>query len=97
MNKIKKIFKVDTYFQLVIIFIVFAITGSLTLVCANYLINLLEIGWIANSSFFSLVLKIFVTLPIYQILLLSIGSIFGQFRYFYNLEKKILKRFRIIK
>jgi hypothetical protein len=40
-------------------------------------------------------IRLIIIFPIYQILLVLIGSIFGQFRFFWKFEKKILKRMRI--
>jgi len=33
-------------------------------------------------------LRIIAVLPVYQVMLLVIGSLFGQFRFFLNLQKK---------
>ncbi len=91
-KKVKELLKVESHFQLVIVLIVFAITGSLALVVSDYLLILLNI----NKEDYGLIayyfLRIMVIFPVYQFLLIIIGTIFGEFRYFWNFEKKFLKR-----
>jgi len=41
--------------------------------------------------------RLIIIFPIYQILLIFIGSLFGEFKYFWKIEKKILIRLGIIK
>ena len=96
LNKIIKIFKVKNLFHLIIIFIVFGITGSLSLILGKYVL----IGIFGESLIekdFYWFLKLIIIFPLYQILLIVIGTIFGQFRYFWEIEKKILIRIGILK
>ena len=41
--------------------------------------------------------RILIIIPIYQLILIVVASIFGEFQYFWKFEKKILKRIKIIK
>ena len=89
MDKLKKLFRVSSTYQLVVVFIVFGITGSLSLVISAYI-----------SDFFNLdniILSIITVLVIYQVLLIIIGTLFGEFDYFWDMEKKILSRFKFRK
>lgn len=89
MDKLKKLFRVSSTYQLVVVFIVFGITGSLSLVISAYI-----------SDFFNLdniILSIISVLVIYQVLLIIIGTLFGEFDYFWDMEKKILSRFKFRK
>ena len=89
MDKLKKLFRVSSTYQLIVVFIVFGITGSLSLVISAYI-----------SDFFNLdniILSIISVLVIYQILLIIIGTLFGEFDYFWEMEKKILSRFKFKK
>ena len=89
MDKLKNLFKVSSTNQLIVVFIVFGITGSMSLVISEYI-----------SGFFnfdSIVLSIIFVLVIYQILLIIIGALFGEFDYFWEMEKKILSRFKFKK
>ena len=78
--------------QLFLIFCVFAITGTLTAYISRQITGWMEID--RTSPWFWL-LKIFVLIFGYQIFILLISFPFGQFRFFWNYEKKILRRFGI--
>ena len=89
MDKLKKLFRVSSTYQLIVVFIVFGITGSLSLVISAYI-----------SDFFNLdniILSIISVLVIYQVLLIIIGTLFGEFDYFWDMDKKILSRFKFKK
>ena len=95
-QKVLKIFKVNSISRLIIIFIVFAITGSLSVILGEYVL-LLFFSDDVVKGFFYWVIRILIIFPLYQILLIIIGSVFGEFKYFWSIEKKILKRLKIIK
>ena len=89
MDKLKNLFRVSSTYQLIVVFIVFGITGSLSLVISAYI-----------SDFFNLdniILSIITVLVIYQVLLIIIGTLFGEFDYFWEMEKKIISRFKFKK
>ena len=95
-SKLIKIFKVKDFNQLIIIFIVFGITGSLSVVLGKYvLINIFGENFLNNDYYW--LLRLILIFPIYQVLLIIVGALFGQFRYFWEIEKKILIRLKIIK
>ena len=95
-SKLIKIFKVKDLYQLIIIFIVFGITGSLSVVLGKYvLINIFGESFLNNDYYW--LLRLILIFPIYQILLIIVGALFGQFRYFWEIEKKILIKMRLIK
>ena len=86
-SKLIKIFKVKDFNQLIIIFIVFGITGSLSVVLGKYvLINIFGESFLNNDYYW--LLRLILIFPIYQILLIIVGALFGQFRYFWEIEKK---------
>ena len=89
MERIKKIFKVTSTYQLIVVFVVFGITGSLSLVISEYLSDLLHLD--------NIILSIIFILIVYQVLLIIIGTLFGEFDYFWEMEKKILSRFKLKK
>ena len=82
MDKLKNIFKVTSTYQLVVVFTVFGITGSLSLVVSQYISEFLNIE--------NIILSIIFVLLVYQVLLIIIGSLFGEFKYFWEMEKKII-------
>lgn len=91
-EKLRKRWKIKTNFQVVIIFIVFAITGSATLVVKKQIFM-----WLGITSDTDLWLKIplyiLVVFPVYQVMFLIVGTVFGQFRFAWEFEKKIFSRF----
>ena len=95
-SKLIKIFKVKDFNQLIIIFIVFGITGSLSVVLGKYvLINIFGESFLKNDYYW--LLRLILIFPIYQVLLIIVGALFGQFRYFWEIEKKILIKMKLIK
>ena len=95
-EKLINLFKVKSLKQLVIVFLVFSITGSLSVVLGEPIINFFFEDGFENNLYFWIV-RIIIIFPLYQILLIIIGTIFGEFRYFWRIEKKILIRLKIIK
>ncbi|NJM79337.1 MAG: diacylglyceryl transferase [Flavobacterium sp.] len=95
MNKLKKRWNINSNWQLLIIFIVFSITGS----TAAYLTNPVTsfIGITKENLHWSIywLLRILILFPIYQVLLVFIGGIFGQFKFFWEFEKKMLFRMKL--
>ena len=89
MDKLKKLFRVSSTYQLIVVFIVFGITGSLSLVISDYISRLLYLD--------NIILSILFVLMVYQVLLIIIGTLFGEFDYFWEMEKKIISRFKFKK
>ena len=97
LEKIIKIFNADSLSHLIIIFIVFGITGSMSVVLSEQILNYLRLDKITNYVAVQMLLRIFVILIVYQALLIVVGSIFGQFYYFRKIQKRFLVRIRLIK
>ncbi|WP_445457542.1 DUF6787 family protein [Flavobacterium sp. HNIBRBA15423] len=95
MNKLKQRWNITSNWQLVIIFIVFAITGSTAAYLSKPVINYLGITKDSMSLWFYWPLRLILLFPIYQILLVFIGALFGQFSFFWEFEKKMLYRMKL--
>ena len=93
----KEKWKLKSDFQLVIIFIVFAITGSGSLYISKPLMDFFSISHENMNVYLYWILRFFIVTIVYQFLLLLVAFLFGQFNWFWNFEKKILKRMRLIK
>ena len=72
----------------------FGISGSLSVIISEPIIKLLKINELTDSNILSLLMRILIIFPVYQIVLLFVGSLFGQYRYFLDFEKKMLLRFK---
>lgn len=90
MKKLKERWNVESNTQLYIIFLVFAITGSSSAKLAAPVTEFFgvskEMGWYVYWPF-----RILIIFPIYQVLLVFFGWIFGQFNFFWTFEKKMLR------
>ena len=91
MEKLKQRWGVESNFQLTIIFIVFAITGS-----ASAMVSKPVCFWLgitkADFGFLFTPIRLILIFPLYQVLLVSIGFLFGQFAFFWKFEKKLLRK-----
>tara|TARA_B100000927_G_C16207011_1_gene365983 strand:+ start:56 stop:361 length:306 start_codon:yes stop_codon:yes gene_type:complete len=90
MKKLKDKWNIKSNFQLIIILIVFAITGSTSLVVSEPILEFLGITSTSMSSWIFTPLRLIIVFPVYQLLILVIGFLFGQFNFFWQLEKKML-------
>lgn len=92
MGSFKERWEIKSNFQLIIIFIVFAITGSSSAFLSKPICAYLEISSENLPLPVYIILRILVIFPVYQVLLVFIGFVFGQFRFFWAFEKKMLQR-----
>lgn len=79
--------------QLTLVFIVFALTGSAASRLAGPVMDFLSLSSKELNPFIYWPVRIGLIFPLYQVLLLFFGALFGQFRFFWNFEKKLLRRF----
>jgi hypothetical protein len=85
---------VVTYrWEMIRIFIVFAITGSSSVFVGRPIIALMGITKENLNLIAYWVLYSIIGLIFYQILLVTFGWLFGQFQFFWEFEKKMLGRF----
>ncbi|MDX1627759.1 MAG: DUF6787 family protein [Fulvivirga sp.] len=88
-ERLKAKWNVNT-FQVVIILIVFACTGFTVMFLKEPILDLLvdeeDRSWVFTVLYYLLIL------PIYNVVLLIYGFIFGQFKFFWNFEKRMFKR-----
>ena len=89
---IKDKWGISSNIQLLTIFLVFGVTGSLSAYISQPLLNFIGIDRMTISSWLYWPIRILIIFPIYQILIVAIGALFGQFRFFWEFEKKMLAR-----
>ncbi|UOB17391.1 DUF6787 family protein [Abyssalbus ytuae] len=95
MDKLKKRWGINSNFQLLIIFIVFAITGSTAAKIASPLTEFIGINKQNTNIWFYWFIRILLIFPVYQVLLILFGWLFGQFKFFWAFEKKMLNKMGI--
>ena len=92
MNKLKEKWGITSNFQIIIILVVFSITGSVAVWIAKPVLNLVGLDKEVVSPWLFWPIRILIIFPIYQILIVIIGTLFGQFKFFWGFEKKMLTR-----
>ena len=97
LQKIIDKFHAESFKHLIIIFLVFALSGSASLLMSSSILNAINLKELINFYPLYLLVRIIFLIPIYQLVLIIIATLFGEFRYFWNFEKKFFKRLRLIK
>ena len=92
LEKFKKKWSIESNLQLLVIFLVFGITGSLSTWLSKPVLGFFDINRLTISPLAYWPLRILIIFPIYQMLLLVIGTIFGQYSFFKNFVKKMFLR-----
>ena len=93
LEKLKQRWGVTSVWQVILILIVFACTGFSVLFIKQPLFDLAGIT-AETSPWIRIPFYIFTIFPAYQVLLLTYGFIFGQFRFFWNFEKRMISRIK---
>jgi hypothetical protein len=88
--KLKEKWKLKSALQVVLVLLTFICTGTSVLFIKKpfqQLVGINELqGWVKT------VIYLLAILPIYNIMLLMYGFIFGQFKFFWEFEKRFFKR-----
>ncbi|MEJ1241190.1 DUF6787 family protein [Chryseolinea sp. T2] len=89
-QRLKQRWKLGSAFQVVVVLIVFACTGFTVLFLKKPILNFLA-GPKGDSTLATILYYIFI-LPLYNVILLAYGFIFGQFTFFWEFEKRMFGR-----
>lgn len=95
-EKLKLKWKVESNLQLILILCTFAVTGTLTAYISGEIT-----AWVGFTDqtfwLWKLLLRMSILIFGYQVIILVVSFFFGQFRFFWNYEKKILAMMGFIK
>ena len=91
-DKVKNKWGLRSNLQLIKIFVVFGITGSVSLLISGLILNFIKLEQVTSMSWVYWLVRIVIIFPIYQVLLITIGAIFGESKFFKNFIKKIFRR-----
>jgi len=91
MKKFKERWGIKHNYQLVVIFIVFAVTGSTSAYLSKPVLEWMGLSKENISLWLYYPLYIILIFPIYQVLLLTFGFISGEIKFFWAFEKKMLR------
>ncbi|TYA71524.1 DUF6787 family protein [Seonamhaeicola marinus] len=97
MNKLKERWGIESNWQIAIIFIVFAVTGSTASYIGKPILSFLNITKEGLGAWGYWTIRILLLFIVYQFLLVLFGWLFGQYKFFWNFEKKMLRRFGLFK
>ncbi|MEQ8546784.1 MAG: prolipoprotein diacylglyceryl transferase [Cyclobacteriaceae bacterium] len=89
-DKLQSKWNLKNTWQVIIVLIVFACTGFTVMFLRAPVIDFF-VGEGERSTLFNILYFIFI-FPIYNIILLAYGFVFGQFRFFWEFEKKTFNR-----
>lgn len=93
MKKLKAKWGIQSNIQFVTILVVFSLAGSLTVFVRRPLFEILNFN--ADTSLWIKTLVYIIAIPpVHFALLMIIGSLLGQYKFFYEFQSRIVKRFK---
>lgn len=90
-EKLRQRWQLGSIFQVVVVLVVFACTGITIALIKRPLLLFLFGESAAGSTLVTVLYYIFI-LPLYNVVLLAYGFLFGQFDFFWKFEKRFLGR-----
>lgn len=91
-KKLENRWKTDYRWEMIAIFIVFAATGSSAARLSGPFLEWIGLSAEKMNGGLFWTLRILLIFPVYQVLLVAFGWLFGQYQFFWEFEKKMLKR-----
>ena len=91
LTKLQAKWNLKSLTQVVLVLIVFALTGFTILFIKKPIFDFLGVS-MERGGFWKTVLYLLLVLPLYQIILLLWGFVFGQFAFFWEKEKQFFRR-----
>lgn len=95
LQRLQERWKLKSVWQVVVVLIVFCLTGTTVLFIKKPLFA--WVGMDNLSGWLKWVIYILIMYPLYSVLLISYGALLGQFQFFWNFKKKMIKRMFFIK
>lgn len=92
MKKLKERWGIEHNWQIIVILIVFAVTGSTASYIGKPILQGLNVTSENFGEFGYWVIRILLLFVVYQFMLVFFGWLFGQHKFFWNFEKKMLRR-----
>lgn len=95
MKNLKKRWGIESNWQLAIIFVVFAINGSLSAKLSGFIMNYFGVNSQNTHWIPYYIILLVLVLPVYPFLLMFFGYLFGQSKFFFPFSKKMLQSMRL--
>lgn len=95
MNKLKSRWGITSNYQLVVIFIVFAINGSLSAKISSFLLGEFGMTKVNTNVVLYYIILLVLVLPLYPFMLMFFGWIFGQSKFFTPFAKRMIRSMKM--
>ena len=95
MKRLKTKWGIESNWQLFVILLVFSVTGYSSLFIAKPIMAVIGLTEEATNPWIYKPLRLILIFPFYQVLIVFYGWLFGQFEFFWNFEKKMLRRMKL--
>ena len=94
-DKLKERWGLSSGRDVIVVLLVFACTGFSVLFVKRGLFRLLDIDG-SSPIGLRIAISLFLILPLYQVLLLAWGWLWGKYSFFWEFEKRMFKRIRAL-
>ena len=94
LKKLILIFKAKSLFHLLKIFFIFGLAGSASLYMSELFYGIINVQDYINILIINFLIKVIFLILVYQLTLLFLAIIFGEFKYFLKFFKKFFNRFK---
>lgn len=95
MKNLKERWHITSNYQLIIIFVVFAINGSLSAKISSYLMEFLSITKDNTNVILYYIILLVLVLPLYPFMLMFFGWIFGQANFFTPFATRMIRSMKL--
>jgi manganese efflux pump family protein len=92
MKKLKERWGITSNFQLIIIFVVFAINGTMSSKIATSILDFIDFTIKNQKCFLYFFVLILLITILYPFLIMFIGFLFGQYKFFFKFGKNMLSK-----
>ncbi len=91
-EKLKTRWNLTSNFQVFMVILVFSITGSIAVRVAGPVLGFFNVHKETMNPYVFWPIRILIIFPIYQVMLLVVGTLLGQFKFFWAFQKKTVGR-----
>ena len=92
LEKLKERWGIENNWQIIVILLVFSLTGSSASLIGKPILSFLNITSENFGTISYWIIRIILLFVMYQFMLVFFGWMFGQYKFFWNFEKKMLIR-----
>ncbi len=89
------LFKANSLFHLIKIFIIFGLAGSLSVFVSDPLLKFVKLDELISFYPIYILIRLIIIFPIYQVILYAIAILFGEYEYFRKFFQKFFNLFKI--